>query len=175
MKTLDRTQAYYKKFLFQLSPRFIRILLLIEMLAWIFPPWAWLSYRRWTGSWPQKPISWWINAAIYFSHHIFFSPKGVSASAVEWSIGPIRSAQALEREDYESKGSCGSCQRCCYSQWMKEKAKPCPFLKLNVGCSIYASPFWDYYNCGRFPQTQKQIDTYGCPRFRISTKTDEDH
>lgn len=38
----------------------------------------------------------------------------------------------------------------------------CPFLGENKRCLSYGSLFFAYFHCGRFPETQKQIDYYQC-------------
>lgn len=55
--------------------------------------------------------------------------------------------------------SCGGCTRCC------DKIQ-CPILDAKTGlCQGYNSFFWRYFNCGRFPSIQREIDYYGCPKW----------
>jgi hypothetical protein len=57
--------------------------------------------------------------------------------------------------------SCGPCSRCC--------AKiHCPILDPRTGfCRGYDGFFWRYFNCGRFPSHQHEIDYYECPKWLI--------
>lgn len=55
--------------------------------------------------------------------------------------------------------ACGECSRCC------EKIH-CPILDQDTGfCGGYDSFYWRYFNCGRFPSNQREIDYYGCPKW----------
>ncbi len=33
-----------------------------------------------------------------------------------------------------------------------------------MGCESF---FWRYFNCGRFPSQQSEIDYYGCPKWVV--------
>ena len=60
----------------------------------------------------------------------------------------------------ESK-DCNQCIKCC------EKIK-CPLLDREKKlCSSYGSFFWRYFNCGRYPETTKQIKYYNCPKWEL--------
>lgn len=62
---------------------------------------------------------------------------------------------------WEFGTSCGPCSRCC------EKIK-CPILDRETGlCRGYDSFFWRYFNCGRFPNAQVEIDYYRCPKWNM--------
>jgi hypothetical protein len=62
---------------------------------------------------------------------------------------------------WEHGRSCGSCSQCC------EKIA-CPILDRETGlCRGYDSFFWRYFNCGRFPSAQREIDYYGCPKWEM--------
>jgi hypothetical protein len=57
--------------------------------------------------------------------------------------------------------SCGPCNHCC--QLLR-----CPVLDLSsIGCSGYNSFFWRYFNCGRYPSSQREIESYGCPKWLL--------
>ena len=57
------------------------------------------------------------------------------------------------------ESSCGTCYNCCLS---------CPFVdRTNHRCLSYNSPFWKYFNCGRFPISPKQIEYYRCTKWRF--------
>jgi hypothetical protein len=56
-------------------------------------------------------------------------------------------------------GSCGPCSRCC-------SQIHCPVLDTETGfCRGYDAFYWRYFNCGRFPSSQREIDYYGCPKW----------
>lgn len=57
-------------------------------------------------------------------------------------------------------GTCNGCTKCCL-------ARKCPLLSKNHQCLAYGSLYWRYFNCGRYPENQKQIDWYGCPKWEI--------
>lgn len=55
--------------------------------------------------------------------------------------------------------TCDTCNRCC------EKIG-CPILEEETGlCRGYDSFFWRYFNCGRFPSRQREVDYYDCPKW----------
>jgi hypothetical protein len=65
---------------------------------------------------------------------------------------------------WEHGYSCGTCSRCC------EKIG-CPVLDKATGlCQGYDSFFWRYFNCGRFPTAQPEIDYYDCPKWEIKPR-----
>lgn len=56
---------------------------------------------------------------------------------------------------------CAMCGRCC-------NKIGCPFMdKTTMRCASYNSVFWRYFNCGRYPETQKQITYYDCPKWEM--------
>ncbi len=62
---------------------------------------------------------------------------------------------------WEHGSSCGSCTRCC------DKID-CPILDPDSGlCNGHDSFFWRYFNCGRYPSRQSEIDYYGCPKWSM--------
>jgi len=73
--------------------------------------------------------------------------RGIAELAPSWSHGI----------------SCGSCRRCCHVKSLR-----CPVLDTDSGlCRGYNSFYWRYFNCGRYPSTQAEIDYYGCPKWQI--------
>jgi len=44
----------------------------------------------------------------------------------------------------------------------------CPLLDKNKRCMSYNSLFFGYLNCGRYPENQKQIDYYQCPKWEVN-------
>ncbi len=58
-----------------------------------------------------------------------------------------------------SKDSCSGCVKCC-------SHRSCALLDAeNNQCRSYGSFFWRYFNCGRYPETQKQIQYYNCGKW----------
>ncbi len=56
---------------------------------------------------------------------------------------------------------CGKCAKCC----LKIK---CPLLDTDTGyCLSYGTVHWRYFNCGRYPCSQQQIDYYNCPKWEM--------
>lgn len=56
---------------------------------------------------------------------------------------------------------CGECSQCCTKLG-------CPLIDTETGCCrSYNSFYWRYFNCGRYPATQAQIDYYGCPKWIV--------
>lgn len=57
--------------------------------------------------------------------------------------------------------SCGPCTRCC-------TLLKCPVLDSETGlCQGYDSFFWRYFNCGRYPSNQREIEYYLCNKWSI--------
>ena len=64
-------------------------------------------------------------------------------------------------DSWEFGGSCGPCTRCC------SKIR-CPILDPATQlCRGYNSFFWRYFNCGRYPSEQSEIDYYLCPKWEM--------
>lgn len=62
---------------------------------------------------------------------------------------------------WEFGPTCGPCTRCCSKH-------RCPILNDRTGlCRGYGSFYWRYFNCGRFPTRQDEIDYYICPKWVI--------
>ena len=56
---------------------------------------------------------------------------------------------------------CDQCKAACCS------VLKCPLLDGNNRCLSYGSLFFGYLHCGRFPETQQQIDYYQCPKWEV--------
>jgi len=90
----------------------------------------------------------WENAGFMFSVPLVAQPFRAPNRAVV-QLNP----------SWEHGSSCGSCSRCC------DKIS-CPVLDKATGlCTGYDSFFWRYYNCGRFPSEQREINFYDCPKW----------
>jgi hypothetical protein len=71
---------------------------------------------------------------------------------------PRRSVVVI-RADWQTGNSCGSCSRCCGQ---------CPLRDVERNlCLSYNSFYWRYFNCGRFPYRQSQIDYYQCEKWAM--------
>ncbi len=64
---------------------------------------------------------------------------------------------------------CHNCGRCC------QKLGCALFDQENGICMSYDSFYWRYFNCGRYPATQEQIDYYECPKWIIKEVEDRPH
>jgi hypothetical protein len=60
---------------------------------------------------------------------------------------------------WENGDSCADCGKCC-------KKIRCPLLERTYDqCMGYDSFYWRYFNCGRYPAHQDDIDRYECPKW----------
>jgi hypothetical protein len=73
---------------------------------------------------------------------------------------PDRSTVRLSADWDEGEG-CSGCVKCC--------AKiDCPILDSEHNrCHGYDSLYWRYFNCGRFPSAQSEIDYYACRKWEM--------
>ena len=59
-------------------------------------------------------------------------------------------------------GQCTHCGRCCIDQ-------KCVFLALDdqsqSRCRIYGNWYWQRTNCGKYPQSGREIQVYECPSY----------
>ena len=60
------------------------------------------------------------------------------------------------------EGNCDACKATCC-----DKLK-CPLFGKDGRCMGYDSLFFNYFYCGRYPENQKQIDYYKCPKWEIN-------
>ena len=59
--------------------------------------------------------------------------------------------------------SCADCGKCC-------RKIDCPLQERKTRrCQAYDSFFWRYFNCGRYPSSQAEIDRYECPKWVMRT------
>ena len=82
---------------------------------------------------------------------------------------PPRSAPdpsiALFRIDWQHRNSCGDCSNCC-----KPGGNVCPLLdEEQQGCLGYNSFYWRYFNCGRYPSFEEEVDYYDCRKWVLAT------
>lgn len=95
-------------------------------------------------------------------HFAYLCLKGQSEIHIHWTAPPM-SGPDLEtvkiNPDWTDGDSCENCARCC------QKIN-CPFQdKTNCKCLSYNSFYWRYFNCGRYPTSQAEIDLYACPKW----------
>ncbi len=70
------------------------------------------------------------------------------------------------RDDWNYGDTCGTCFDCC-------TLIKCPFHNYEEKrCNIYKSFFWNYFNCGRYPASQKNIDFYSCKKWEMKIRED---
>lgn len=62
-----------------------------------------------------------------------------------------------------STDNCDACENSCCAQIK------CPMLNKGGRCMSYGSLFFGYYYCGRYPENQKQIDRYQCPKWEVKS------
>ena len=64
-----------------------------------------------------------------------------------------------------AKDNCDLCQASCCM------ALKCPLLGADGRCLGYGSWFFNYFYCGRYPENQRQIDYYQCPKWEVRIDT----
>ena len=117
----------------------------------------WRCWRHWQQGWRLLPHGWMIlwlvlrkQGQFMFSVPLASPPQSV----------PDRDRVRLSPH-WNHGSSCGDCQRCCQVQELH-----CPVLDHSTGfCSGYNSFYWRYFNCGRYPSRQLEIDYYGCNKW----------
>ena len=75
--------------------------------------------------------------------------------------GPDLSGVRVRMEWPDKDGSCNGCIKCCI-------IRACPLVDLeHKHCMSYGSFYWRYFNCGRYPETSRQIRYYNCPKWEV--------
>ena len=60
---------------------------------------------------------------------------------------------------WQNGESCADCGKCC-------RQINCPLQDPTNGqCKGYNTFYWRYFNCGRYPNSQMEIDHYQCPKW----------
>jgi hypothetical protein len=78
------------------------------------------------------------------------------------SSAPDQSVAAV-RTDWHHGNSCGDCSNCC-----KPGGTVCPLLgNEQQGCLGYNSFYWRYFNCGRYPSSEEELDYYDCRKWAL--------
>ena len=88
-----------------------------------------------------------------------------TAFAVEMTCPPrMHTDTRLARVNQSWHGGSDDCDKCEAACCALLK---CPLLDQDNRCLSYGSLFFAYLHCGRFPENQKQIDYYQCPKWEI--------
>ncbi|HKI99154.1 MAG TPA: hypothetical protein VKB51_11835 [bacterium] len=134
------------------------------------PMMTWYFYGDWR-FWRH-----WQSAKGLFSHgyrmlwYILQGQNGGFMLGVPLTAPPFSAAnrEVVELQPtWEFGSSCGPCNRCC------SKIK-CPVLDTEKGlCRGYDSFFWRYFNCGRFPSEQREVDFYLCNKWGFKDRPSE--
>lgn len=151
----------------RLPPLLVRVIVVIDLLLCVNPTWAWFLVWRWTGRllMPHEALKLYLRAALFVLRHVQNVGHGIGAWTVGWFSPPVRRASWPDRPGWTPAGACGTCRKCCSTSWLPpEKAVSCPFLG-ESGCQVYGGVYWDYFNCGRYPESPVAIEAYRCPRF----------
>lgn len=115
----------------------------------------WRFWRYWRYGWRLYPHAWKMASYILRGENEGFMLSVPLTAAPLTSPDPGRTRlNPTWRHGY----TCDTCSRCC------EKIN-CPLLRADGLCDGYDSFFWRYFNCGRFPSAQREIDYYACPKW----------
>lgn len=75
--------------------------------------------------------------------------------------GPDPAMACLSAIWQSSPRECAGCSCCC-------RKLGCALLEEGSGnCLAYDTFYWRYFNCGRYPTSQAQIDYFACPKWRL--------
>lgn len=145
----------------------VRALVALDLILCLHPAWAWFLMWRWTGRavGPVEGAKLYWRAIKFVVRHLQNAGAGTGAWTVDWLSPPVRRASWPEQPSWATPGSCGTCRQCCATPWLPpEQSVACPFLG-EKGCQVYGGVFWDYGNCGRYPESAQGVRAYRCPRF----------
>ena len=125
---------------------------------------SWYMYGDWR-FWKFSPSVWKLNFHVWKMLGLIL--KGGNNGfmfSVPLTSPPYRAPlreNAYLSNSWQHGASCGSCTNCC-------TMIKCPILDTQSGlCQGYDSFFWRYFNCGRFPVQQTEIDYFGCPKWMM--------
>lgn len=77
------------------------------------------------------------------------------------ATAPDPAVVRISPEWQRSTSTCPNCSCCC-------QRLRCALLDPSTGlCRAYDSFYWRYFNCGRYPTSQAQIDYYACPKWQV--------
>ena len=128
------------------------------LLAPIYSYWFFGTFRFW------RHMRIWPRMIAYGYYFAYIYLKGDFVLSIPYAAPPMTrpSLNVVQLNPAWSHGSsCAECSQCC------RKIK-CPLVKESTGyCMSYNSFYWRYFNCGRYPTTQTEIDRYGCPKWVV--------
>ena len=143
-----------------------RALLIVDgALSLSNPVYAAFAERRHSGKWGRNlGLSSWVQSWRYATARLF-SPRS-ALFTMAFGSQPQTSADAKERKDWKTPGSCVACttKACCKMKSPWGTLEPCPLLRAD-GCGIYGGLAWRIGPCGRYPESGDRVTEYGCPRF----------
>lgn len=126
------------------------------ILSPLFCYWFFGNVRFW------KYLHFVVPMILYSYYLAYLFVRGRSIPAFSWISPPMRGPDlsAVRINPKWSHGeSCGDCGKCC-------RTIGCPFQdKKNGTCLSYNTFYWRYFDCGRYPATQREIDFYECPKW----------
>ncbi len=122
---------------------------------------SYLLFGSWR-FWNYLGIGWRVNIHAY--RLFFMMLRGEFLQSVPLTAPP---ASAPDRTlvrispEWEHGESCGYCGVCC-------DILSCPLMdKKTRTCMSYNTFLWRYFNCGRFPTNQKEIEKYKCRKWEM--------
>jgi hypothetical protein len=121
-----------------------------DIRFWRYRP---LVFPIWRSAWRQ--LGEWLRTPKY-RHMLAIPVISPPRVAPDPELVRVRSVW-LSRED-----SCSGCVKCC-------SHRRCALLDTEkMQCRSYGSFFWRYFNCGRYPETEIQIQYYSCGKWELA-------
>jgi hypothetical protein len=129
------------------------------LMTWYFFG-DWRFWRHWSAGIGLLPHALRLVRLMFTDNRAFmFSVKLTSPP----HSSPDPSVASLNRRWPHGK-SCGDCSNCC-----RPGGHVCPLLDETAGlCRGYNSFFWRYFNCGRFPSVEAEIEYYDCRKWLVA-------
>jgi hypothetical protein len=128
----------------------------LYLLAPLFSYWFFGSLRFWKYAGMGPRLIGYSYTMAYRYVKGDFSPS-VSLTAPPMSKPDLRLVRI--NPVWKNGDSCADCGQCC-------RKISCPLHETARGhCLGYDSFYWRYFNCGRYPANQKEIDWYECPKW----------
>jgi hypothetical protein len=128
------------------------------LLAPFYSYWFFGTFRFW------RHIHMWPSLVFYAYYFAYIYLKGDFVLSIPYTAAPM-SKPDLSKVSlnplWRQASGCGDCSKCC------RKIK-CPLVdEENGNCMSYNTFYWRYFNCGRFPTSQDEIDRYECPKWEM--------